>query len=169
MAAKFFAEDVNILAKRKKKNSGSVSVSCNKIKISLCYIVKNCAQDLQRSLESAAKYVDEIIVVDTGSSDSTVDVAEKFGAKILHEPWQDDFSTPRNKALAEATGDWIVFLDSDEFFVNGTAKNLRTAMKNAKRNKNCSYHKKHRHRPPKLSGLGKLRFIRFFRNLRQNR
>ena len=133
MAAKIFAEDVNILAKHKKKNQRSTVRE--KIKISLCYIVKNAAQDLQRSLESAAKHVDEIIVVDTGSTDSTVEVAESFGAKILHEPWQDDFSTPRNKALEAATGDWIVFLDADEFFVNGTAKNLRTAMKNAKRNK----------------------------------
>ena len=133
MAAKIFAEDVNILAKHKKKNQSS-TVS-GKIKISLCYIVKDCAQDLQRSLESAANHVDEIIVVDTGSTDSTVEVAQNFGAKILHEPWQDDFSTPRNKALEAATGNWIVFLDSDEFFVNDTAKNLRTAIKNAKRNK----------------------------------
>lgn len=100
-----------------------------KIKISACWIVKDAAQDLQRSIESVAKFVDEIIVVDTGSTDETVAVAEKFSAKIFHEPWQDDFSTPRNRAIAAAKGDWIVFLDADEFFVNDTAKNLRRAIK----------------------------------------
>ena len=121
------------MAKRKTKNKGRETKD-KSLKISLCYIVKNAAQDLKRSLESVAKYVDEIIVVDTGSTDSTVKVAQNFGAKIFHEPWQDDFATPRNVALNNATGDWIVFLDADEFFVNDTAKNLRTAIKNAKRN-----------------------------------
>ena len=104
------------------------------LRISLCYIVKNGEKDLEISLASVAPYVDEIIVVDTGSTDSTVDVAKKFGAKIFHETWQDDFSTPRNVALRAATGDWIVFLDADEFFVNDTAKNLRKAIKLAKKN-----------------------------------
>lgn len=101
----------------------------DKIKISACYMVKNAAGDLRRSLESIKKYVDEIIVVDTGSTDSSVAVAQEFGAKIFHETWQDDFSTPRNLAIREATGDWIVFLDADEYFINNTAKNLRTVIK----------------------------------------
>ncbi len=113
------------MAKYKAKKSGA-------IKISLCYMVKNAEKDLELSLASAAQYVDEIIVVDTGSSDGTIDVAKKFGAKIFHEPWQNDFSTPRNIALREAKGDWIVFLDADEYFVNDTAKNLRKAIKIAK-------------------------------------
>lgn len=112
------------MAKRKAKK-------IDRIKISACYMVKNAAEDLRRSLESIAKYVDEIIVVDTGSIDDTVAVAKKFGAKIFNEPWQNDFSTPRNIALRAATGDWIVFLDADEFFVNDTAKNLQAAIKRA--------------------------------------
>ncbi len=102
------------------------------MKISACYMVKNAEKDLARSLESLVKYVDEIIVVDTGSTDSTVEVAKKFGAKIFYETWQDDFSTPRNVAIREAKGDWIVFLDADEYFVNDTAQNLRRAIKLAK-------------------------------------
>lgn len=112
------------MAKRKAKK-------IDRIKISACYIVKNAAEDLRRSLESLARYVDEIIIVDTGSTDNTIAVAKKFGAKIFYEPWQDDFATPRNIALREAKGDWIVFLDADEFFVNGTAKNLQAAIKRA--------------------------------------
>ena len=59
------------------------------------------------------------------------DVAEDFGAKVFHEPWQDDFATPRNVALRAASGDWIVFLDADEYFVDNTAKNLRRVIKSA--------------------------------------
>jgi len=125
---KFF-EGVSILAKRKARDKGQGVRG--KIKISACYIVKDAARDLRRSLESLGKHVDEIIVVDTGSTDSTVAVAEKFNAKIFHEPWQDDFAAPRNVALQAATGDWILFLDADEFFVNDTAKNLQAAVKRA--------------------------------------
>ena len=103
----------------------------DKVKISACYIVKDVAEDLRRSLKSVKGHVDEIIVVDTGSADSTVEVAKEFGAKVFHEPWQDDFATPRNVALRAASGDWIVFLDADEYFVDNTAKNLRRVIKSA--------------------------------------
>ena len=116
------------MAKRKTKK-------VDRLKISACWIVKNAAQDLRRSLESVVDSVDEIIVVDTGSTDETVAVAKEFGAKIFHVPWQDDFATPRNVALRAAAGDWVVFLDADEFFVDGTAKNLRAAIKLAQKNK----------------------------------
>ena len=122
---------MNILAKRKARDKGEGTR--DKVKISACYMVKDAAQDLRRSLESVAKFVDEIIVVDTGSTDSTVEVAEEFGARIFHEPWQDDFSTPRNVAINAAKGNWILFLDADEFFVNDTAKNLHAAIEPAHR------------------------------------
>lgn len=84
--------------------------------ISVCYIVKNEADNLLRSLASARELADEIIVVDTGSTDSTVKLATAAGAKVAHFPWADDFSAPRNHAIQQAAGDWIIFLDADEAF-----------------------------------------------------
>lgn len=96
-----------------------------KLKISACYIVKNSEEDLKISIESLKHAVDEIIVVDTGSTDKTVEVAKNFGAKVFFREWDNDFSAPRNLAISKATGDWIIFLDSDEFFTEETKKNIR--------------------------------------------
>lgn len=97
--------------------------------ISACYIVKNEAENLIRSLESLKDNIDELIVVDTGSQDSTPVVANKYNAKIFNFPWQDDFSKARNFALEQAYGDWVIFLDADEYFVNseGLASYIRKA------------------------------------------
>lgn len=100
------------------------------IKISACYIVKNEEKNLRTSLKSLKDAVDEIIIVDTGSIDNTLEVAKNFGAKIFHEVWKDDFSAPRNIALDYAEGDWIIFLDADEYFTAETAKNIRAVIEN---------------------------------------
>ena len=84
------------------------------MKISACMIVKNEADNLAKTLPSLSQVVDEIIVVDTGSTDETVAVAEKYGAKVLHFTWCDDFSAARNYSLRYATGDWVMWTDADE-------------------------------------------------------
>ncbi|HWR09084.1 glycosyltransferase [Sporomusa sp.] len=94
-------------------------------KISLCMIVKNEEINLARCLQSVAGAVDEIIIVDTGSSDQTIRVAEQAGAQVVSHIWQDDFSAARNVSLELATGDWILFLDADETLEPGTAQGLR--------------------------------------------
>lgn len=86
------------------------------MKISACYITKNEERNIARSLRSLAAAVDEIIVVDTGSTDKTKEVAASLGACVLEAAWQDDFSAPRNVAVEAASGDWIIFLDADEWF-----------------------------------------------------
>ncbi|MBA1335420.1 MAG: Glycosyl transferase, group 2 family [Firmicutes bacterium] len=82
--------------------------------LSLCMIVKNEEKTLARCLESVNDIVDEMIIVDTGSTDSTVAVARSYGAKVLFYKWDDSFSAARNYSLKHATGDWILIMDADD-------------------------------------------------------
>jgi glycosyltransferase involved in cell wall biosynthesis len=86
----------------------------SKILISLCMIVKNERANLGRCLASAQPHVDEIIVVDTGSRDNTVEIAKTYGSRIKFFEWCDDFAAARNYSIAQATGEWILQLDADE-------------------------------------------------------
>lgn len=82
--------------------------------LSLCLIVKNEKANLSRCLTSAKPYVDEIIVVDTGSIDGTPELAAEYGAKVSYFEWCDDFAAARNYAISQASGDWILMPDADE-------------------------------------------------------
>ncbi|HEX7378432.1 MAG TPA: glycosyltransferase [Pirellulales bacterium] len=82
--------------------------------ISLTMIVRNEEADLPACLESAADLVEDIVVVDTGSTDATKTVARRFGARLIDFPWRDDFAAARNEALKHATGDWVFWLDADD-------------------------------------------------------
>lgn len=84
------------------------------IMLSACLIVKNESKHLKRCLESIKGIVDEIVVVDTGSTDDTVEIAKSYGATIGHFEWCDDFAAARNHALELATGNWILWIDADE-------------------------------------------------------
>jgi glycosyltransferase involved in cell wall biosynthesis len=79
-------------------------------------IVKNEEKYIEMCLKNALKLVDEIIIVDTGSTDSTLDIIKKFGDQIsvYQYKWEDDFAKARNISLEKATGDWILVLDADE-------------------------------------------------------
>lgn len=82
--------------------------------LSLCMIVKNEEQLLSDCLESVKELVDEIIIVDTGSTDSTVKIANSYNARGFSFDWTDDFSAARNISLEHAAGEWILVLDADE-------------------------------------------------------
>lgn len=82
--------------------------------LSVCMIVKNEEDNLPRCLRSVTAVADEVVVVDTGSSDRTVEVAESFGASLHRFPWNGDFSAARNFSLAKASGQWVFILDADE-------------------------------------------------------
>ncbi|HJB00122.1 MAG TPA: glycosyltransferase [Candidatus Mediterraneibacter merdavium] len=87
-----------------------------KIRLSQCMIVKNEEKNIRRALSWGREIVCEQIVVDTGSTDRTVEIAEEMGAKVYHFAWCDDFSAAKNYAIEQASGDWIAFLDADEYF-----------------------------------------------------
>lgn len=82
--------------------------------ISLCMIVKNEEQFLGKCLDSVKDIVDEIIVVDSNSSDSTIKIAENFGAKVYQYEWDSNYSNARNFSIRKASGKWILVLDADE-------------------------------------------------------
>ncbi|MDW8107978.1 MAG: tetratricopeptide repeat protein, partial [Armatimonadota bacterium] len=83
-------------------------------KITLSMIARNEAEFLADCLKSVQGVADEIVLVDTGSDDATPQIAKRFGAKVIHTEWQNDFAAARNLALEHATGDWILVLDADE-------------------------------------------------------
>lgn len=94
-------------------------------------IVKNEERNLPRCLRSVQGVVDEIIVVDTGSTDGTVRVAEEFGARVLHHAWNDDFAGARNVGLDVATGEWVLVLDADEELHQDDRHLLKEVCRNA--------------------------------------
>jgi tetratricopeptide (TPR) repeat protein len=107
------------------------------LRLSLCMIVKDEEEMLPRCLEAVKPAVDEMIVVDTGSSDRTVEIAESFGARVIHHEWTGSFSDARNVSLEAASGDWILYLDADEVLVAEDADRLRTLTGNVWREAFC--------------------------------
>jgi glycosyltransferase involved in cell wall biosynthesis len=95
------------------------------LKLSLCMIVKDEEEMLPACLEAVAPAVDEIVIVDTGSTDRTVEIAESFGAQVIHHDWNGSFSDARNVSLDAATGDWFMYLDADEVLIADDRDRLR--------------------------------------------
>lgn len=96
------------------KDQGRLGTEKKRPTLSLCMIVKNEEEMLPGCLESVKDAVDEMIIVDTGSSDRTIQIAKSYGARVYSHPWRDSFSEARNYGLQFATGDWILQLDADE-------------------------------------------------------
>ena len=108
-----------------------------RVSLTFSYIVRNEEKNLPVSLVRIKKIADEIIVVDTGSNDRTVAIAEDYGARVYHYEWCNDFAAARNYALEKCSCKWIVFLDADEYFpedmVNKLPKLLEQAEEQGKR------------------------------------
>ena len=82
--------------------------------ISLCMIAKDEEKSIGQCLNSAKDIVDEIIIIDTGSTDRTKEIAKKYNARIFDFKWSDDFSAARNEGIRHAAKDWVLVLDADE-------------------------------------------------------
>ena len=96
--------------------------------ISACVIVKNEERNIRTWLSNVSKVADEIIVVDTGSADSTAEIARQHGAMVYDYNWQDDFAAAKNYAIHQAKGEWILFLDADEYFSSDSIGVLRSVI-----------------------------------------
>lgn len=99
--------------------------------ISLCMIVKDEERFLEQCLDSVREYVDEIIIVDTGSKDRTAEIARQFTDRIFSLEWTDDFSAARNFSIKHAKCDWILVLDADETVSEKDMKKIKQAAENA--------------------------------------
>jgi len=95
------------------------------MKLSLCMICRDNKDTIRPCLESIRPWVDEMVVVDTGSTDATPGIAEELGARLFHFPWCDDFASARNESLRHARGEWIFWMDSDDTIPPHCGQKLR--------------------------------------------
>lgn len=94
--------------------------------LTLCLIVRNESYFLERCLSAAREFVDEIVVVDTGSTDNTREIASRFTDRVLDYQWHDHFADARNYSIQHASGDWVIVLDADEVIEPGHWRELRS-------------------------------------------
>jgi glycosyltransferase involved in cell wall biosynthesis/tetratricopeptide (TPR) repeat protein len=90
------------------------AAASRRLRVSLCMIVKNEEHNLPDCLASAADLVDEVVVIDTGSTDRTREIAARFGARVFDFAWVDSFAAARNESLRHATGDYAFWMDADD-------------------------------------------------------
>lgn len=135
-------------------------------KITLSMIVKNEERYLEDCLKSVNNVVDEIIIVDTGSTDNTLKIAEKFNARIFHFDWINDFSAARNFALSKSTGKWILYLDADERLDASSAKLM---LKLSENDSDIGYYCTVKSYDSEVQRNNTIRYVRFFRNHPQAR
>lgn len=102
----------------------------NDISISLCMIVKNEEDTLRRCLSSVKGIVNEIIIIDTGSTDKTKEIAREFQSELFDFEWIEDFSAARNYAFSKASKDYILWLDADDYLDEDNIEKIKNLKKN---------------------------------------
>jgi O-antigen biosynthesis protein len=110
---------------------GGLRLAYETPRLSLCMIVRDSAKTLPACLESIRPWVDEMVIVDTGSVDETPRIVESFGGRLFHFPWCDDFSAARNESLRYARGDWLFWMDSDDTIPPECGRALRGLIERA--------------------------------------
>ena len=109
----------------KPSETGGLILKKKTCALSLCMIVRDNENTIEPCLKSIEPWVDEIIVVDTGSEDRTPEICEKYGARLFRFPWCDDFSRARNESLKYATGEWLFWMDSDDTIPEECGRKLK--------------------------------------------
>ena len=107
---------------------GGLLLRSDDVRLSLCMIVRDSALTLRPCLESIRPWVDEMVVVDTGSVDETPRIVDELGGRLFHFPWCDDFSAARNESLRRARGDWLFWMDSDDTIPADCGRKLRASL-----------------------------------------
>jgi glycosyltransferase involved in cell wall biosynthesis/Flp pilus assembly protein TadD len=151
---------------RRAFSRGTQPLPGRRMRVSLCLIVRNEEANLGDCLKSAADLVDEIVVVDTGSTDGTKEIAASFGekVKVIDFPWCDDFAAARNESLRHATGEWIFWLDADDRLDEDNRRKLR-ALFAGLRDEKAAYSFKCLCLPDPMHGAATLvDHVRLFRN-----
>lgn len=115
-------ENLNNLYKKRKKEEDTNPIT-------LCMIAKNEEANLAQCLKSVQSLVSEVIIIDTGSEDRTIEIAQEFGAQVYHFKWNDSFSDARNVSLDHAAKEWILILDADEIIAERDLESLRLLCK----------------------------------------
>jgi GT2 family glycosyltransferase/tetratricopeptide (TPR) repeat protein len=105
--------------------SGGLLLLRARVRLSLCMIVRDNEKTLPACLESIRPWVDEMVIVDTGSTDETPRIVEAYGGRLFHFPWCDDFSAARNESLRHARGEWVFWMDSDDTIPPECGRGLR--------------------------------------------
>jgi len=106
-------------------SGGELLLKRKNVLLSLCMIVRDNEDTIEACLDSIYPWVDEIVIVDTGSKDKTPEICRKFGARMFEFPWCDDFSAARNESLKPARGKWIFWMDSDDTISPEQGRQLR--------------------------------------------
>ena len=97
--------------------------------LSFCAIVKDEELTLPKCLGSVKDLVDELVILDTGSSDRTPEIAREYGARVYDFPWGNDFAAARNESLKYVKGDWVLVLDADEVLVGEKISQIKEVIK----------------------------------------
>lgn len=108
-----------------RNQDGDLRLQPNDIRLSVCLIVRDNAGTIRPCLESIRPWVDEIVVVDTGSTDGTDEICEELGARVFHWAWRDDFAAARNVSFDHARGEWLFWMDSDDTIPEECGRRLR--------------------------------------------
>jgi tetratricopeptide (TPR) repeat protein len=124
-AAERIAQRLDALAVSKPRSAPAPTKRARGPRLSVAMIVRNEATYLRSCLESVQCLADQVVVVDTGSTDNTVAIAEELGAEVHHFEWTDDFAAARNESLRHATGAWILVLDGDEWLDPASHETVR--------------------------------------------
>jgi glycosyltransferase involved in cell wall biosynthesis len=106
---------------------------------SVCLIVRDSAHTLAACLASVKPWLDEIVVVDTGSTDDTIAISRQHGARVFEFPWVDDFSAARNESFRHARGEWLFWMDSDDTIDPANGRRLQALIRSSHRRENLGY------------------------------